>query len=324
MTTQFFSNSHLQQLLKDFYGANAPRLNHAWDNLIGNVATSESQPSLSKWVTRPTKLTNDESLPAIGELLPILLADLAQVEENTANDINLGWLALYWVTVSVDSKIDGDQTPWEMNPVLENMLTAKGILALYKHVADSKYANAFEDVVGGVATGELNSVSNDFANRDINLQYDKAIDKNRHIMLAAYAISANCDDKLGSLIVKLSESLLLPVQMLDDLSDFQVDYQSKRLSTLITNLSLDVRDNSKFEIIRELIKSGSLLRFGKKLEATMVGAINKQQTFAYELLQSVLVENQKLQELLSNVGKDVSKKTLHNVERQMSYLCLSS
>ena len=204
---------------------------------------------------------NENETPLWGELYPWFIVDLIGVNRNVIKDVSKGWLAIYLHTIFIDKHLDKKIEIKPVELLASSILAKEGLLNLQKIVLGSKYEKIFEDSLNSSADYELADVLNKLDFDSLGRKEEIAIGKNRILLACAGALAA-VNKTYGDYIIRLTSSLLLSLQFLDDIKDIEEDYKEKNFTYILSyafkdSSSID-SSMSKEKIIEKLFLSGAL------------------------------------------------------------------
>ncbi len=218
-----------------------------------------------------------KDLPMMFELFPWLMRDLSGLDKAKTKKISVSWLAIYLYVSFLDDCLDSKNEINADEFLSASVLAQKGLINLFKIVNGTKFESLFNNSLFTSANFQLLDVLEQArVNEDSFAKANSASGKNGILIACAGAFAASKNDK-ADFIVKLTNKLLLTVQFLDDLADFEEDFASKNITVLLNNAVKEGRLNPKTsgrnKLIQELISSGSLLSVVKTIESSLTTAI---------------------------------------------------
>jgi|GEM_PF-6451359 len=225
------------------------------------------------------KLIVNEQRPLLGELFPWIIKDLIDADENTTHKISVGWLAVYIYTLFLDEYVDNPSTLTPESLIASSLLAKHGLLRLSKHSNNTAYEALVEKSLSISAYGQ--SLDYKFQKHITNsrkkIQYSK--NKNYVIMACAGAIAAE-NNKYGKFITDFTDNLLLSLQYLDDIADYEMDFNNGNITVLLNHAFVekpDLKDMinkySGDEILNDLLSTGALLRSLRKIRKLLSQSI---------------------------------------------------
>lgn len=262
---------------------------------------------------KKTKSTSKSTLPQMFELFPWVIKDLAGLSHKETKKISVSWLAIYLYVSFLDEHLDM-KTEINANEFLgASVLAQHGLLNLFKIVNGTRFERIFTNSLFSSASFQLEDVLEQTKINENKFGKAKAAaGKNKILIACAGALAATKEDK-SSFILEITNKLLLSIQFLDDLGDFEDDFKQNNITILLNSVAkenkLDILNFSRNELIGKLIESGSLLNVIRKIEESLSTAIqliecnlngnkkeNSSYTFFTALYLSILTFSKELSE----------------------------
>ena len=257
------------------------------------------------------KQSRDNNLPMMFELFPWVIKDLTGISLKKIHEISVSWLSIYLYVSFLDNHLD---TKAEIKPeefLGASILAQKGLINLFKIVNGTKYEKLFTDSLFSSAINQLVDV---FEQKKVYENYyekeKSASGKNKILVACAGALAASTE-KHSQFIIDLTNELLLTIQFLDDLADFEDDLKHRNITVLLNEIAKDKNfDFSDFErkvLIGKLISTGSLYNVIKKIEASLSTSIllmnktaikNKKSNSSYKFISSLHLDISLLSDFL--------------------------
>ncbi len=251
-----------------------------------------------------------ERLPSLGEIFPWFLCDLLQLDKNSLQRSNVGWLGFYIYTIYIDNLLDDNYSPRPDEILSSSILQGLALRNLSSVVINTPYENNFYEYLYSAVNSEYKEVEIKSKINNLAAKEEVSIGKNR--ILLAYASSlAAINISRSDEILEITNSILVSLQYLDDIADFEDDFITENYSYL---LSWMLQSNPSFlknlenspsliraQVLRELLTSNALAIVLSKIANNLnltVGIINKSTTISYKSEALKFVE-----ELISNIGE---------------------
>lgn len=201
-------------------------------------------------------------IPPVGELWPWLLADLAGIPEARIRREAEAWLALYLYSAVLDDALDELGTPQTINPIAASLLFQLGLSDLMALSAGTRWARVITDSANRAIRYQAADVRLRTTRGNLRAKRQASAGKNTGYMAIAAAIG------LGgrvdpSPLVQFSKRVLLALQHLDDIGDFEADYRSENFTPLLSSWALkdqgeSVDGLSRYDLLERLILTGAL------------------------------------------------------------------
>lgn len=296
----------------------------------------------SCWLKGMQSLINkrliDSNTPVLGELIPWMLSDLFELEIDQVQDIATAWLKVYLYTCLIDDLLDEEAIFSPDEVLVSSLLFQEGSATLFNVVRNTKYEALLKDAFYLSAEGELQDLKEQHiphANKAI------AAKKKNYVLLACSAALAARSNERGNTIVEFSEAILLGLQYLDDIADWENDFSNGNYTKLLSQgLAHEVgstKIKSRKVLLGDLVETGALNNLLSETASILKKAIlialpdNKDDStagriFLVGLYDSVRIAENVVNEARRNLklpGNDRSK-ILDNVERVLEKIAQSS
>lgn len=285
---------------------------------------NEKVPLMSKGVLdilkRKEKKGKQENLPVMFELFPWIIKDLTGLSWRKTHQISINWLAINIYVSFLDEHLD---TKTEINAeefLGASVLSQKGLLNLFKIVNGTKFEKLFNDSLFSSANFQLDDVLNQ--QLVLNNNYKKtqsASGKNQILIACAGAIAASKQED-SKFVIQFTKQILLAVQFLDDLADFEDDFKDNNITVLLNEVAkqneINRNDLTRKELIEKLIFTNSLINVINQIESSLSAAIvlinnrkikNKNSNPSFQFFTGLYYEILLLKNLLENVGQNYSE-----------------
>ena len=217
------------------------------------------------------KLKSNDNNPLMGELFPWIIKDLIEVNSDTTSKISVGWLAIYIYTIFLDEYLD---SPKPLNPskfITASLLAKTGLLRISHFTNNTPYEKYVDNAFSFSAKNQYFDTKFQKDDKELDFKEKYSIGKNHILLICAGALAAQ-NSKHSEFITKFTESLLLAIQYLDDITDFKEDYDSRNLTVLLNdalqNNSIMIssfKSVTRRELLSELISTGALQRVLEKI-----------------------------------------------------------
>jgi len=210
------------------------------------------------------------------EIFPWVLKDLADLSWHKTHDVSVNWLAVYLYVTFLDDHLDSKTNIKAEEFLGASILAQKGLLNLFKVVHGTKYESLFTNALLSSASSQLTDV---LEQAEVKTeQFGKASSasgKNNILIACAGALAAACNTD-SPFIIDFTKKLLLAVQLLDDLADFEEDFSRNNVTILLNDIyerNHDLQSKySRKDILSKLVESGSLLNVIKRISNSMQAA----------------------------------------------------
>lgn len=245
------------------------------------LSLKEKSPTMSSAIQgifeRKLKKASEDNLPLMFELFPWIIKDFTNISWKKTHEISINWLAINLYVSFLDDHLDS-KTEIKADEFLgASILAQKGLLNLFKIVNGTKFEKLFNDSLFTSANFQFEDVINQKIVNENSVEKSKSASGKNQILIAcagALAASKQNDEKF---IIALTRKILLAVQFLDDLADFEDDLKNHNITVLLNEVvkreKLDIQNVKRNEIIYELILSGSLLTVINVIESSLSASI---------------------------------------------------
>ncbi|MCG8092943.1 MAG: hypothetical protein JAZ17_04815 [Candidatus Thiodiazotropha endolucinida] len=205
------------------------------------------------------KRLKKNNVPVLGELIPWMLSDLFELEPVQVQDIATAWLKVYLYTCLIDDLLDEEARFSPEEILTSSLLFQEGSAALFNVVRDTKYETLLKKSFYLSAEGELQDLSQQ---QDIAANKSSTSIKKNYVLLSCAAALAARADKRGNAIVEFSEAILLGLQYLDDIADWEQDFENGNYTKLLSQ-GIDFETEltttpSRKRMLSSLVETGAL------------------------------------------------------------------
>lgn len=219
------------------------------------------------------------TVPPVGELFPWIMGDILQADNAETHKVAEGWLALYIYTLFLDEHLD-NRAPISPESFMAGSLLSKiGLLNLHRIVVGTEYESVFEKALNESAKGQFRDATEHSSWYKI-ADIDDSAEKKNHLLLACAGAMAALNTKHASVIIQFTRSIVLALQYLDDLGDWEEDYRQSNRTTLLAialreseGRDLPFADLSRPQVLHKLIISGALERVLLKTQRLLRSAL---------------------------------------------------
>ncbi len=223
---------------------------------------------------------NQKGVPNLFEIFPWLLRDLTNLDYEKSHEISINWLALYLYVTFLDDHLDNKSKIEPDEFIAASVLAQTSLINLFKIVDNTKYEDLFKECLIRSADYELKDIieqtvvySESFA------KSDSASGKNAILLACAGAVAASTEIE-SDFIVDITRELLLSVQLLDDLTDFEEDLNQGNITIPLNDIARDLKEtsSSRSVILGLMLHSKSLFKVVEQIEfslAKVVALIHK-------------------------------------------------
>ncbi len=226
------------------------------------------------------KLISNNNTPLLGELFPWIIKDLVKADDCITHNISVGWLAIYLYTLFIDEYLDKPELICPNKFITGSLLAKTGLLKISHFTNNTIYESYVDNALSYSARNQQLDVSFQKDNLPLIFKEQYSEGKNYVILACAGALAAQ-NNRHAEFITSFSRTLLLTLQYLDDIADFEEDFYSKNYTVLLNDAFKDNPDfynnpkfHSKQNLLSELIESGSLHRSLKKIINLLNESIN--------------------------------------------------
>lgn len=308
---------------------------------ISNISTDFGKEA-KKILTQ--KLAENDNRPLLGELFPWIICDLIKADKRQTKDISIGWLAIYLYTLFVDEYVDEPKVFSSSKFITGSLLLKTGLLNLSFNTSNKKYKKFIDDAFSFSAKNQQQDVIGQKSSNRSKSKVRYSEGKN-YVVLACAGALASQNSKHSAFILNFTKKILLSLQYLDDIADLKKDFDSQNYTVLLSGLSkeflsLSSKKVTRFDLISELIRNGSLLNVLIKLETLLkqsVALLKETQGAAKihgkasELFYSLFVSIQHFRKYLSKEARDFEflpndqqKIIVDNVEKYIPIIAQST
>lgn len=178
-------------------------------------------------------------LPLLGEMAPYMLMDILGLDNEQIEPIKTGWLSIYLATLALDDVIDGETTRPKDNLIVSMLLLQRGLTAILplisKHGRTEKFNKAIEETaLAGLNEVERHhSIITEFPEGEV-LEIGRKISLLKICAYAALSTTPRVSLLSEEMLDNVLEQIAQAVQLLDDISDWRTDIQSKNFTYLLT------------------------------------------------------------------------------------------
>jgi len=219
-----------------------------------------------------------KSLPNLFEIFPWVLRDITDLDYHRTHEISVNWLALYLYVSLVDDYLDLKIEILPNELLGSSFLATDGLIKLFKIVNGTQYEKTFTDSLFSSARFQLSDVVNQsISYNDSFTKAESASGKNTILLACAGVVAASCKNN-SQFVIELTEKLLLAIQLLDDLADFEEDLLRNNITIILNGLDdISVAQNepiTRYEILYKLISTGALWNVVSKIESLLITALH--------------------------------------------------
>lgn len=220
----------------------------------------------------------NKNLPHLFELFPWLLKDLTGLDHEKTYEIAINWLSLYLYISLMDDYLDFEMEIKADEFIGSSFLAHNGLINLFKIVNETRYEKIFSDSLFSSAKYQLNDVLvKPISYGESFEKAESASGKNSVLVACAGAVAASCENN-SEFVIDLTQELLLSIQLLDDLADFEEDLINNNITILLngifTHNRMELKNITRSEIIHQLIISKSLLNVITRIESSLSTSIS--------------------------------------------------
>lgn len=216
--------------------------------------------------------------PAIGELWPWLLGDLASIPANDVRQVAKAWLALYIYMVLLDKACDEPDASGVASESLAGALLSEiGVGDFCAMTSGTAWQSVSREAFRSAIRNQEIDTRHARSCENINAKRRSAAGKNAGFLICTSAL-ASVADVDGPALHQFTRSLLLALQHLDDLADFAEDWSARNFTPLLIEAgselsALEGGDVKRSDILRALIRSGALRAVLKEAQAAFLEAL---------------------------------------------------
>lgn len=205
--------------------------------------------------------------PLLGELMPWVLEDICDTDNSVTRHIAVGWLALYLYLILIDTDADTGADPNPDRVLAGMLLWTTGLTQFYELVANKCVQTKISSSIGHAIASQYSDIHDTSPNNDLEYKAHYASGKNYCLVALANVFEAAKGSR-SNLAVPFIRDLLLPIQYLDDISDWREDLRAGSYTVLLSRAltvarqpsgkaSLGYADDDMIAL-RSLVSSGAL------------------------------------------------------------------
>jgi hypothetical protein len=270
------NNTYPNNLVDQLFNVNKENILSVRDSLFTSIQKKSEKLALISKGLLLDKIS-DANGHLWGEIYPWMISELVGMDKEQVIKVSTGWLAIYIHTVYIDKCLDKDVLLKKEELLASSLLAKEGLINLHKIVNGTKYEKLFEDSLSISANFELFDVLNKVNFKEIDSKEEIAVEKNR-VVLACTGAFAALDSNNADYIIRFTNSLLLSLQYLDDVTDFYEDFNDQNFTYLLSsglgNINSIDGINTKEELLERLIVSDSLLNTLIKIKTSIDSTID--------------------------------------------------
>lgn len=217
------------------------------------------------------KLKSNSNIPLLGELFPWIINDLVNADPKTTHKVSVGWLAIYLYTLFLDEHVDN---PKQLDPtkfMAGSLLASTGLLKISRFTNNTPFEGYIDKAFSHSAKNQHLDILFQKENADLHFKENYSEGKNYIVLACAGALAAQ-NSNYAEFIIQFTKKLLLTLQYLDDICDYEEDFATQNFTVLLSDT---FQNNKEFihsfksysnrELLSELIGSGALQRVVKKV-----------------------------------------------------------
>lgn len=170
--------------------------------------------------------------PSLGEILPIILSEVAEIDPARSSSISTSWYYLYCATTLIDDISDEDADLTVTTFLQAVALTHRATVKMLTACPDSRVRAQVSDMLNAALIGQTADVALHSTVTPQRLAADT--EKNRLTQALAYLVASYSRSESG--LADTVERLIPLFQSLDDLSDLQSDYGCRNWTGLILQI----------------------------------------------------------------------------------------
>ncbi len=270
------SKSHLFPISLELFGTFKKEITNTRTVLFRDLKLSSKELSNAAESILVKKISESKGC-LWGEVYPWLISDFLEIPDQKKETIAKGWLAIYLHTIYIDKCLDENGKIFKNELLASSLLAKYGLINLYGIVKDTKYENIFNQSIDSSANYELSDLLNQNSIENLQLKEETAIGKNRIILACAGAFAA-VDTKNSKYIIEFTNSLLLTLQYLDDVTDNYIDFKNNNytylLASAVSNQESFNKIQSENELLEKLVSSDALLNTISKIHSSLLKTIS--------------------------------------------------
>ncbi|HYV94608.1 MAG TPA: hypothetical protein VE978_22735 [Chitinophagales bacterium] len=223
---------------------------------------------------RKLRRAKEENLPTMFELFPWIIRDFTGLEKKKTQQIAINWLAINLYVSFLDEHLDLKTEINAAEFLGSSLLGQRGLLNLFKIVRGTKFEKIFEAALFDSANYQLVDVLEQAKITEHKFEKAKSASGKNKILVACAGALAASKVPHANFIINFTNKLLLLVQYLDDLADFEDDLKHNNITILLNEIAKDKKlDLSRNELVGELIKNRSLFKIITKIEMSLSASI---------------------------------------------------
>ncbi|MEO6239798.1 MAG: hypothetical protein ABIQ40_00615 [Bacteroidia bacterium] len=298
----------------------------------------------NKILHRKLEQASKDNLPVMFELFPWIIKDLTGIGQRKINDISINWLALNLYVAFLDDHLDSKTEIKAEEFLGASILAHKGLINLFKIVHGTEFEKLFNDSLFSAAHFQLEDVlSQSKISRNKFSKLKSAYGKNGILIACAGALAAAKLEK-ADFIIDLTKSMLLSVQLLDDLADFESDFKQNNITTLLNDVATKRKKKyfplKRRKIISDFISTGALLRVTQKVEQSLSTSVTliennvsgrTKSNPSYRFFTTLYVEVVSMRNLLEGLSSKFKamptkekRAAITEVDKSISKICMHS
>jgi hypothetical protein len=266
-----------------------------------NSQSKEIGKATKKILERKFASSNSMGLPNLFEIFPWLLKDLTGLNSVKTCEISLNWLALYLYVSFLDDHLDLKTKIEPDEFIAASVLAQTSLINLFKIVDNTKYEVLFKECLIRSAKFELQDViEQSLVCIDSFTKSESASGKNAILLACAGAIAASNENDCD-FIVEITHELLLCVQLLDDITDFEEDLKRGNITIPLNDFIREVKPSnlSKNTMFEFMLQSNSLIKVLARIEISLTKVVDLIHTYCINIQQT----NPALQYFLAMLNK---------------------
>jgi hypothetical protein len=202
--------------------------------------------------------------PPLGEMLPWVLADIAQVDRQKLPLVARGWLGVYLYGHLLDQRADAGQSLTGEEQLLGWLLFQYGLRDLHSVVHGTSQQGVLDHELENAVRYQLEDYRRN-SERSCASREEYSREKNSCLVACAAAVAAICNVRANE-IVEFVRSLRLALQFLDDLGDWESDARENNHTVLLAMMleslpqgdALRLPEIPKYDILANALTSGAL------------------------------------------------------------------
>jgi hypothetical protein len=207
--------------------------------------------------------------PLLGELFPHLVAEGLRLGDGERRRLAAAWLALYGYISLIDFQLDHSGSLDARTAMSASALLGWGMATISGITSATPFADVFFENVRQAFAGQYADVRN--RSDEYFDRRDSDIDKNRAIVavIAAYCAANN---EPNERLIRATELLLGPFQILDDLRDVREDLQENNITVFAKIVKDIVLGHTQHLTDREIY--GALFSDSRTVDALLATELN--------------------------------------------------